>query len=95
MDYEWDAAKAAKNLRKHGIDLTDSIAALEDPNRLEEIDSRFESGEERIRVLGMAVRNVLFVVVTLRDEKTCRIISARRATRHEQDRYYAGDHKAW
>jgi uncharacterized DUF497 family protein len=95
MDYEWDAAKAAENLRKHGIDFTDSIAALEDPNRLEETDSRFEYGEERIRVIGMAIGDVLFVVVTLRDERTCRIISARRATHHEQDRYYAGDRETW
>jgi uncharacterized DUF497 family protein len=95
MDYDWDAEKAAENLRKHGIDFMDSIAALEDPNRLEEVDTRFEYGEERIRVLGTAVGNVLFVVVTLRGEKTCRIISARRATRYEQDRYYAGDREAW
>jgi hypothetical protein len=45
MEYEWDAAKAAENLRKHGIDFWDSIAALEDPNRLEEIDSRFGDHE--------------------------------------------------
>jgi uncharacterized protein len=95
MDYEWDAAKAAENLRKHGIDFTDSIAAIEDPNRLEEIDSRFEYGEERIRIIGMAVGSVLFVVVTLRDERTCRIISARRATQYEQDRYYASDRETW
>lgn len=42
MDYEWDAAKAAVNRRRHGVDFLDSIAAIEDPNRLEEIDSRFE-----------------------------------------------------
>ena len=29
--------------------------------------------------------------VTLRDEDSCKIISARKATRHEQDRYYATD----
>ncbi|MFL6232550.1 MAG: BrnT family toxin [Thermoanaerobaculia bacterium] len=73
----------------------DSIPALEDSNRLEEVDTRFDYGEERIRVLGMAVGNVLFVVVTLRDERTCRIISARRTTRYEQDRYYAGDRETW
>ncbi|HEY9421832.1 MAG TPA: BrnT family toxin [Thermoanaerobaculia bacterium] len=95
MDYEWDAAKAAENRHRHGIDFADSIAAIEDPNRLEEIDDRFEYGEERIRVIGMADGNVLFVVTTLRDERTCRIISARRATRYEQDRYYADDHEAW
>lgn len=95
MDYEWDAAKAAENRRKHGVDFVDSIAAIEDPNRLEEIDSRFEYGEERTRVIGMAVDDVLFVVMTLRDERTYRIISARRATRYEQDRYYAGDRETW
>ena len=38
MQYEWDNAKAAENLRKHGVDFADAIAALEDANRLEEID---------------------------------------------------------
>ena len=46
--YEWDDGKAAVNLRKHGVDFVDSIAALEDPNRVEEIDTRFGYGEERI-----------------------------------------------
>jgi hypothetical protein len=31
------------------------------------------------------------VIVTLRGEGICRIISARKAERHEQDRYYTGD----
>jgi uncharacterized DUF497 family protein len=93
--YEWDNGKAAENLGKHGVDFADAIAALEDPNRLEEVDTRFEYGEERVRVIGMARGDVLFVIVTLRDEDGCRIISARKATRHEQDRYYAGDRETW
>jgi uncharacterized protein len=93
--YEWDNGKAAENLRKHYVDFIDAIAALEDPIRLENIDARFPYNEERIGVIGMAHGHVLFVIVTLRDEKTCRIISARKATRHEQDRYYAGDPEAW
>jgi uncharacterized DUF497 family protein len=36
VQYEWDDAKAALNLRKHGVDFTDAIAALEDEHRLEE-----------------------------------------------------------
>jgi putative transcriptional regulator len=68
MEYQWDAAKAAENRCRHGIDFADSIAAIEDPNRLEEIDTRFEDGEERIRVIGMAVGTVLFVVTTCRSE---------------------------
>ena len=95
VQYEWETSKAVENVRKHGVDFADAIAVLEDPNRLEEIDDRFVYGEERIRVIGMTREKVLFVVATLPGEDTCRIISARRATRDEQDRYYAGDHEAW
>jgi uncharacterized DUF497 family protein len=95
VHYEWDAGKAAANLRKHGVDFADAIAALQDPNRVEEIDARFVYGEKRTRVIGMAHREVLFVVVTFRDEDICRIISARKATGHEQVRYYAGDRETW
>ena len=65
VQYEWDNGKAAENLRKHGVDFADAIAALEDPNRLEEIDTRFEYSEERIQVIGMVRGDVLFVIVTL------------------------------
>jgi uncharacterized protein len=95
VQYEWDDGKAAVNLRKHGVDFADAIAALEDANRLEEVDTRFEYGEERIQVIGIARGGVLYVIATLRGEDSCRIISARKATRHEQDRYYAGDREAW
>jgi uncharacterized DUF497 family protein len=43
----------------------------------------------------MAHGGVLFVIVTLRDEDLCRIISARKVTRHEQERYYTGDRETW
>jgi putative transcriptional regulator len=38
---EWDNGKAAENLRKHGVDFVDAIVALEDLNRLEELDAQF------------------------------------------------------
>lgn len=95
MIYEWDTEKATVNLRRHGVGFDVAIQAVEDPNRLEEIDERFDYGEVRTMVIGMATGQVLFVVTTLRGEDICRIISARRATRHEQDRYYAGDFESW
>jgi len=95
VQYEWDNGKAADNLRKHGVDFADAIAALEDANRVEEIDARFVYGEERIEVIGMAHGTALFAIVTLLGEDICRIISARKATRHEQDRYYAGYRETW
>jgi len=41
VNYEWDNDKAAVNRRKHGVDFVDAIGALEDENRLEEVDVRF------------------------------------------------------
>jgi uncharacterized DUF497 family protein len=95
VNYEWNTAKAIENRRRHGIDFGDAIAAVEDPNRLEEIDDRFEYGEERTRVIGMTIHNILFVITTTRGDDVCRIISARRATRHEQARYYTEDRETW
>ena len=92
MDYEWDDAKAVANMAKHGIDFLDTIGALTDPHRIEDIDDSSAYGEERVRTIGMTRGNVLFVVTTMRDENLCRIISARKATRHEKDRYYADTH---
>jgi uncharacterized DUF497 family protein len=94
VDYEWDIEKALQNQRKHGVDFNDTIAALNDPNRLEDFDGRFGYGEERTQIIGLTQGNVLFVVTTERGENLCRIISARRATRNEQNRYYAGDSEA-
>jgi len=90
VEYEWDEAKAASNLVKHGVSFTTAARALEDPRKLELIDDRFDYGEERIQSLGMDRGRVLFVVTVTRDENTCRIISARKATRHEQETYFKG-----
>jgi uncharacterized DUF497 family protein len=96
VQYEWDNGKAAENLRKRGVDFAGAIAAAV-PSKMRTVwkKSTRGSSEERIPVIGIARGGVLFVIVTLRGEDSCRIISARKATRHEQDRYYAGDREAW
>lgn len=94
MDYEWDIGKAAENRRKHGVDFEAAVSALEDPNRLEEFDDATPAREDRFKVIGMANGRILFIVITYRGTATCRIISVRKATRHEQDQYYAGENEA-
>jgi uncharacterized DUF497 family protein len=64
-------------------------------DRLEDIDMRLTYAEERVQVIGVAQGRILFVVVTMRNDEVCHIISARKAERHEQDRYYAGDRESW
>ena len=85
--FEWDDAKAAENQNRHGVSFTQGARALRDPFAVEWIDDREEYGEERVNLLGMCDGVILHVTYTERGEGR-RIISARRATRNEQDRYY-------
>ena len=90
LEYEWDEAKAATNFAKHGISFTAAARALEDPHKIEILDDRFDYNKDRIQSLCMERGKVLFVVTVIPDENVCRIISARKATRHEQERYFQG-----
>jgi len=85
--FEWDAAKATENLRRHGVAFHEAVKVFGDPFAIETIDDRDEYGEERINLVGMQENVLLHVTYTERDEKI-RIISARRAERHEHDDYY-------
>ncbi|MFM1961065.1 MAG: hypothetical protein RL588_2582 [Pseudomonadota bacterium] len=87
MEFEWDGAKADDNLRKHGVSFEFAATAFRDPFGIEWIDDREAYGEVRTILLGMADGTVLVVVYTERESRI-RLISARRATRYEQDRYY-------
>jgi uncharacterized DUF497 family protein len=87
IEFEWDEAKADDNLRKHGVSFEFAATAFRDPFGIEWIDDREAYGEVRTIPLGMADGTVLVVVYTERESRI-RLISARRATRYEQDRYY-------
>ena len=84
--FEWDAAKNAANVAKHGIGFEDAARIFEGPV-LEQIDHRRDCGEERVAVAGMVMGLELFVVYTVRGDNR-RIISARRSSRYERDAYY-------
>ena len=89
MKFAWDAAKAVRNLRKHGVDFADAAIALEDENALTIED--FGHNEQRFKTLGMGpTMNILFVVHVEHSEDTIRLISARKADRSETKQYYQG-----
>ena len=88
MSIEFDPAKARTNLRKHGVSFAHAEQALRDPMALtiEDPDSRVE---QRFVTLGVdSLGRVLVVIHTQREERT-RLISARKASRGEADRYHA------
>jgi uncharacterized DUF497 family protein len=86
MEFEWDENKRQSNLSKHGIDFVDAAKIFNRPV-LERVDNRYDYGETRIVALGEENGVVLFVVYTWRGEVR-RIISARRATKRERNKYY-------
>ena len=87
-DFEWDEVKNSINKSKHKIDFTDAMKVFFDERRVTRIDNRVDYGEERYQVIGMTQQRVLFVVYTERSENTIRIISARKATKYEQQIYF-------
>jgi uncharacterized DUF497 family protein len=90
VTYEWDPAKAAANVLKHGVSFEEAASVFLDPVALTFADPDHSEDEERAITIGRSVRHrVLFVAHTERGEHL-RIISARRATRREQDQYEEG-----
>ena len=87
MEFEWDADKAAQNVRKHGVQFSIAARVLFDPNRVEVYDGREDYDEDRWATIGYVDPNLFYVVYTVRDEETIRLISARKANEQERKQY--------
>ena len=86
MQFEWDEAKNLENIRKHEIDFSD-VPGMFEGEMLIELDDRLDYGEDRWFGIGFLGLGIAVVVWTERRKKVIRIISARRANRHEQKRF--------
>ena len=87
MEFEWDPAKAAANLAKHGITFETAARAFEDELSATFPDPDHSIGEERLITYGLGVDGKLLVVSHTERGSTIRIISARLATYKERKRY--------
>ena len=83
---EWDDEKAKLNKKKHGISFETAARVFLDKNLVDDYDELHSDEEERIKVIGR-VGKILVVIYTERGEKY-RLISARQATKKEEDVYY-------
>jgi hypothetical protein len=88
-EFEWDTGKARENVRKHGVTFMEAARAFLDPFAVDLPDA---THADRLILLGMTMpERLLYVVYTERTSSgRLRIISARRATRHEQKNYEDG-----
>ncbi len=85
--FEWDEAKSQKNLAKHGVPFVVACRVFEDIFALDRIDLESCASEARY-VIGGMVEGILLQVVYTEREDRIRIISARKATKHEEAEYY-------
>ncbi|HMS01105.1 MAG TPA: BrnT family toxin [Anaerolineales bacterium] len=84
MKFERDPAKAASNMRKHGVTFEEAITVFKDPLAFIFDDTAHSEHEHREIIIGLsAVRRMILVCFVERHEDTVRIVSARPATRQE------------
>jgi uncharacterized protein len=88
VPFEWDPAKAASNVRKHGVAFEEAVTVFADPLALV-IEDASDPANARIVGVSMLAR-LLLVVFVERAGDVVRVISARRPTRQERKRYEEG-----
>lgn len=84
--FQYDSAKAVSNLKKHRISFADAEGVFYDPLAIHQLDPDSENEERFVRIGEGSAGTILVVIYTLRGEEV-RLISARRATRHEVKSY--------
>ena len=84
--YSFGAAKQASNLKKHRLDLAEAQRVIESGMTVTFEDRRFDCSEERFVTLG-PLGDSLVAIVTAETEDHIRVISMRKADRHEQTIY--------
>jgi uncharacterized protein len=89
--FEWDPAKAAANLRKHGVSFEEATEVFGDPLAMNMADPDHSLDEERFVVLGVSRGRRLLVVAYAERGIWTRLISAREAARAERRQYEKGN----
>ena len=86
MRFTWDEAKRALNIEQHGLDFVDAQRVFAGPTFTYE-DDRFDYLEQRFVSLGL-LQGLVVSIVHTESPRLIRIISFRKATRHEQATFF-------
>ena len=85
MNFHWDERKNKENIRKHGFDFADAWEIFELP-MLADIDDS-EVSERRVAGIGFLKQHIVVVVFVEGEDYTIRLISLRKALKHERKRF--------
>lgn len=84
IKFEWDAAKAATNKKKHGVSFEEAQSVFYDEFAVQFFDEDNSVSEDRFLMLGLSDEGRLLMVCHCeREGNMIRIISARKATKNE------------
>lgn len=89
-DVEWDAAKARRNLMKHGVSFDEGATALKDPLAVTKPDLRHSQREDREFMIGQSGDGRIVAIAYVTRGSKIRIISVRVATATERNDYRQG-----
>ena len=89
LHFEWDERKASANIVKHGVSFEEAKSVFSDERARLIADPDHSEEEDRFILLGYSSTLRLLVICHCyrADESVIRIISARKATRHEAASY--------
>lgn len=87
IDFEWNSAKAAENLRKHRVAFSEASTVLRSKMSITIYDPDHSLDEDRYITIGTSIANRLLMVSHTDREDRTRIISARELTRKEREAY--------
>lgn len=87
---EWDPKKAESNLKKHRVSFEEACTVFDDPLFITFLDEEHSIDEPRYITIGLSNQNRLLLVAHADRDERIRLISARKATKHEREFYEAG-----
>ncbi len=86
MEFTWDEKKRKTNIKKRGLDFADAKMVFSGATFTFE-DDRFDYGEQRFLTMGL-LRGVVIVIAHTERGEAIRVISMRKATKHEQEIFF-------
>jgi len=84
--FEWNPEKAQRNLQKHKVSFEEASSVFDDPMFITLLDNKHDD-EERYVTIGISNKTRLLLVAHTERDNRIRIISARKATKHEEKFY--------
>lgn len=89
--FGWHPAKAANNLRKHGVSFEEAASVFDDVLAAIYENPYHSTSEKRYLIVGSSALERLLIVAYAEQQERIRIISAREVTKRERKLYEEED----